>query len=176
MSIQIHFQFNFPFLFPAANRGSGVSNVLWMNDVWGYVLIKNTCPCTFLQPTIMRTLTISKHPQHIEKGTILCFMIDYKYEKLCFLKGDFKMRLQSEPNTLKSHHRVSILIHPFLVEQIFSTKIFLASLKKLHVVHVGLHTFTGSICCISQGSLVIKVKKKIWEKKDQPWLKNKKSA
>ena len=71
---------------------------------------------------------------------------------------------------------VSILIHPFLVEQIFSTKIFLASLKKLHVVHVGLHTFTGSICCISQGSLVIKVKKKIWEKKDQPWLKNKKSA
>ena len=105
MSIQIHFQFNFPFLFPAANRGSGVSNVLWMNDVWGYVLIKNTCPCTFLQPTIMRTLTISKHPQHIEKSTILCFMIDYKYEKLCFLKGDFKMRLQSEPNTLKSHHR-----------------------------------------------------------------------
>ena len=25
----------------------------------------------------------------IQKSTILYFVIDYKYEKLCFLKGDF---------------------------------------------------------------------------------------
>lgn len=33
--MQIHFNFNFPLFFPAVNRGNRVSNVLWIDDVWG---------------------------------------------------------------------------------------------------------------------------------------------